>query len=206
MRYEEFVQKTRGLPFFGKEVLKGPAALQFHRWMKTGRIIHLKRGLYTLPGEQRKISFSSPWLANTLYSPSYLSLEFALSWYDLIPERATTFTSVSRLKTATFTNPLGRFVYRHLKKELFFGFTPIQDEFKRDILMAQPEKALLDLLYLSGGWQPSEQFFRESLRLQQLDQLNAARLKRYAQTFAIKKITAAIPILMGMKKYERHHS
>lgn len=197
MNFEAFAAQNQYLPFFGN---KGLSPLQLHRWTKGGRLVRLKRGLYTLPEERRKIPFSLLWLANSLYSPSYLSLEFALSWYDLIPERVTTFTSVTQLKTAKFENPLGRFSYRHVKKELFFGFETLEDEYKKRFLIAQPEKALFDLLYLSKDWEPTENFLLEGLRLQQLNQLNHRRLAKYALIFKTPKIKKILPILMEMTK------
>lgn len=206
MNYESLVAKTKNIAIFGKDVLLGneenpkSQELQLHRWVKAGRLIRLKRGIYTLPEDRRKIQFSTVWLANTLYSPSYLSREFSLFWYDLIPERVSTATSITLLKTAKFENPLGSFSYRNIKKELFLGFDEVEDEFKRKFLMAKPEKALLDFLYLSRDWKPTEEFFREGLRLQQLDQLNFSLLKKYARIFAAKKIINSIPILMEMTR------
>lgn len=197
MNYEAFANQNKHLPFFGNKGLK---PLQLNRWTKAGRLIRLKRGLYTLPEDRRKVSFSLLWLANSLYSPSYLSLEFALSWYDLIPERVITFTSITRLKTAKFGNPLGSFSYRHLKKELFFGFKTMEDEHKKRILLAQPEKALLDLLYLSKNWEPTENFLLEGLRLQQFNQLNRQRLAKYGKIFGTKKIKKILPLLMELTK------
>lgn len=204
MRYEDFVGKTRNFALFGNELLtlldakRERLALQINRWLQKGQLIRLKRGLYTLPQERREVSFSMEWLANTLYSPSYLSLEFVLSRYDLIPERVSLWTSVSTRKTKEFKNPLGRFVYHHLKSEFFFGFEELKDEFGRSILMARPEKAILDLLYLKKGVEPSEEFFEENLRLQQRDQLKKKMLKEYARRFRSQKLEAAARLLVKM--------
>ena len=194
MKYDEFEAKVNPFAIFGKEVV-GNQALQLHRWVQKGKLIRIKRGLYTLPKERQKTSFSLSWLANTIYSPSYLSLESVLSRYDLIPERVPLWTSVTRLKTARFENPLGIFSYRHLKKELFFGFHPVKDEQGRDVLMAEPEKALLDLLYFKNNWDPTENFLTEDLRLQQLSQLRKNRLKAYSARYDL-KTRAAVKILM----------
>ncbi|MBI2339466.1 MAG: type IV toxin-antitoxin system AbiEi family antitoxin domain-containing protein, partial [Deltaproteobacteria bacterium] len=113
MKYDALETKAAPLPFFDESLLrlfggsKEANRLNLTRWVKGGKIIRLKRGLYTLPDDRRKIRFSPMGLANALYSPSYLSLEFALSWYDMIPERVSAMTSVSRLKTAKFSNPMG---------------------------------------------------------------------------------------------------
>lgn len=202
MKYDQFIEKTGHYPFFGQEVLsalEGSRAsqnLQLNRWAKVGKVIRLKRGIYTLPKRYRSAELSPRWLANTLYSPSYLSLEYMLSWYDMIPERVAAITSITTLKTATFTNPLGRFVYRNLKKELFFGFEEIKDEFQYPVLMATPEKALLDYIYLSPSWQSTREFLEKNIRLQQLKQLKKTRLKEFSKRFSSKKIDRAVLLLL----------
>lgn len=202
MNYSDLVKATQGFAAFGDEVFSGPKEghgskrLQLSRWAKQGKIIRLKRGLYTLPEEFRKAPLSLRWLANTLYSPSYLSLEYMLSWYDMIPERVATLTSVSTRKTASFTNPLARFSYRTLKKKHFFGFEETRDEFEQPILVATPEKALLDYIYLYAGWKNSGDFLFKNLRLQQLDQLNAPKMKKAAARFESKKMTDAVAFLL----------
>lgn len=202
MIYEEFVKKAREYAVFGEDIL--PAAQQgkryqhlaLSRWAKRGKVIRLKRGLYTLPEEMRKVSFSRRWLANTLYSPSYVSLEYVLSRYDLIPERVHAVTSVTLNKTQTFQNPLGRFTYRNLKKELFFGFEPVSDEFQKEVLMAYPEKAILDFIYLNSEWEPTPAFLEENMRLQGLEILQKKRLKEFGNRFGSKKMAAAVSFLL----------
>lgn len=88
------------------------------------------------------------WIANRIYSPSYISMEFGLSYYGLIPEAAFTLTSVSSRKTITFETPYGAFSYRHLKPSLYFGYQ-IQEWQGFPLKIAQPEKVILDFLYLN---------------------------------------------------------
>ncbi|MBF0107228.1 MAG: type IV toxin-antitoxin system AbiEi family antitoxin domain-containing protein, partial [Deltaproteobacteria bacterium] len=93
MRYHDFVTHVSPFTVFGNDVLcdldwsSSAQNNQLNRWVKSGQLVRLKRGLYTLPLQYQKQKFSNPWLANTLYSPSYLSLEYVLSMHDLIPER-----------------------------------------------------------------------------------------------------------------------
>ena len=202
MNFTALATSARNFPVFGDEIFAGTTEtsahrhLQLSRWAKQGKIIRLKRGIYTLPEEYRKAPLSLRWLANTLYSPSYLSLEYMLSWYDMIPERVAELTSVTTLKTASFTNTLGRFSYRSLKKNHFFGFEETNDEFKRPVLLAVPEKALLDYIYLYPGWENSEEFINKNIRLQQLDQLNASKMKAFAKRFDSKKLFRAVDFLL----------
>jgi len=202
MKYEDFVLKVSPYPVFGEDVLstlglsKAGRRLQLNRWSQAGKVIRLKRGLYSLPEDRRKSPLSVRWLANALYSPSYVSLEYMLSWYDMIPERVGMVTSITTLKTATFKNTLGQFVYRNIKKDLFFGFEEVHDEFGSSVLVATPEKAILDTIYLYSGWKSSREFLEKNLRLQQLDQLNKKRLKAFAAKFSSKKIEMATKLLL----------
>lgn len=206
MTYSAFVSKAKNHPIFGGDLLevlglsKAAAQLQLTRWAKVGKVIRLKRGIYTLPDEYRQVSFSLQWLANTLYSPSYISLEYALYWYDLIPERVTMLTSVSPLKTAKFENAQGQFYYRHLKKTLFFGFKEIEDEYGARILIATKEKALLDTIYLHRKWIATPDFIEQSMRLQQLDQLNKRLLQQYAIKFNSLKVNRSVQMILEMLK------
>lgn len=116
------------------------------RWQNKGYIQKLRNSFYRLnkPLQHQEELFL---IAGKLYSPSYVSLESALSWHGLIPEGVFTVTSVSNLKTRHFDTAIGRFEYRNLKKDLLFGCqlsTSGDFQFK----IADPVKALLDFLYL----------------------------------------------------------
>lgn len=91
--------------------------------------------------------FYLQYVANRIYQPSYVSMESALSFYGLIPEAVYQITSVSSRKTHRFETSVGIFNYRHLKPSLLFGYRllPWQDLHVR---MAEPEKLVLDYLYL----------------------------------------------------------
>jgi len=119
----------------------------FGRWIKKGYVIKLRNGLYSI-AEQQIIPNFNLYVANRLYRPSYISLHTALVFYGLIPESVVQTTSVSTLKTARFENAISSFSYKSLKESLFFGYSQLPFTGGRAILMATPEKALLDLLYL----------------------------------------------------------
>jgi predicted transcriptional regulator of viral defense system len=122
---------------------------QLSRWRKQGLIIQLKKGLYLLNQEERQLQPSKFFLANQMIFPSYVSRESALAFYYLIPETAYQVTSVTTGKPMLYDTPEGSFSYRHIKKSLFFGFETMRDERGFEILIAEPEKALLDFIYLN---------------------------------------------------------
>ena len=86
--------------------------------------------------------------ANRIYSPSYISLHTALSHYGIIPEATIQITSITTLKTRSFSNAFGQYTYKSVKPALFFGFVLKALPDGRTYRLATPEKALVDLLYL----------------------------------------------------------
>lgn len=120
-----------------------PALKKFlSRKVKQGKLLRLKRNLYCFTN---KIP-SEYLIANILYQPSYLSLEFALSYYSIIPESVYTITSVTTKPTREFTATNRVFSYQTIKKEAYCGYVPIKIN-NSTILIASPEKALADYLY-----------------------------------------------------------
>ncbi|MEK7257595.1 MAG: hypothetical protein AAB316_22760, partial [Bacteroidota bacterium] len=85
-------------------------------------------------------------IANSIYAPSYISLESALNFYGLIPEGVFAITSVSTRKTQDFQTPVGHFFYRSHAPSLHFGYSLAQTGNRR-FKIATPEKAVLDYLY-----------------------------------------------------------
>ncbi|MCA1758101.1 MAG: hypothetical protein LC649_11655 [Bacteroidales bacterium] len=114
------------------------------------------------------------WLAaNLIYAPSYISLHTALSWYNLIPEMIATTTSVTTRKTNRFTTPLGPFDYHSIKPELF-GFGYVLEnmdtnylETSRQIMVATPQKAILDFFYINNYYNTEKEI--EDLRLNEME-------------------------------------
>ncbi|MFH1429396.1 MAG: hypothetical protein ABIH39_06600 [Candidatus Margulisiibacteriota bacterium] len=196
MNFQEFKKEVREYPFFRSTIFPhlscNIAVLrnQIREWVKKGYIIKLKRGFYTLNSDDRKAGLSQYFLANNLYSPSYISLETALSYYGLIPEGVYAITSVSTKKTQGFHNDLGDFIYHNIKKELFSDFIQIKDEYGYNYQIASPERALIDFFYfkLSFDKNTGKDVFDISLRLQNLDIIGIKKLKKIAKKYNVKKL------------------
>ena len=117
------------------------------RWIKKGLLIRLRQGYFTFPEYKGKPDY--PWyFANRMYRPSYISLHSALSFHGIIPESVIQITSVTSLKTAYFVNLFGEYSYKTIKKELMYGYVLKTMSDGRTLQIADPEKALFDLLYL----------------------------------------------------------
>jgi hypothetical protein len=120
----------------------------------------------------------------------------------LIPERTEDVTSVTTKKTAQFKNPFGTFVFQQVKSDLFFGSTKVKDENGLPVLIAQPEKALLDFIYLnlSSFRGKGTSVFGLSYRLQNLDILKKRKLKGFAKKFENKWIDEVLKDLLAFIK------
>lgn len=123
-------------------VSKVAATFLLYRYAKQKFIIRFKRGLYIFREEDVNI----PFLANKLYEPSYLSLEFALSFHGIIPETVYEITSVTTKPTRRFETLNRVFSYRRIKKEAFTGYVPLRQD-GMVFLIADPEKAFVDSVY-----------------------------------------------------------
>jgi predicted transcriptional regulator of viral defense system len=114
------------------------------RDVKNGNLIKIINGLY-----ETDSSVNGYLLAGSIYGPSYLSFEFALYYYGLIPEKVTSFTSATcdKKKKKSYTNFFGTYMYRDVPKDVYpLGIKLIQEgEYTYQI--ATPEKALCDKLY-----------------------------------------------------------
>lgn len=201
MKFEDFIKIAKDLPVIEIELLLAgvpnpdPFKVQISRWMKAGKLIQLKRGIYLLADAYRKIEVYEPYIASVLEKPSYLSLEKALEYYDLIPEAVKVYTSVTTKRPAKFSTPVGIFSYKHIKNSLFWGYKAVTLR-KQTAFIATPEKALLDLIYLSGIKISIE--YLEGLRLQSLEQINLDTLFDFAKKFKKPGILRAAEVI---KKY-----
>lgn len=117
------------------------------RWVNKGYLIRLRNGYYTFT-EHTIIPDIQLFLSNRIYRPSYISLHTALAFYGMIPESISQITGISTLKTAIFHNDTGIFTYKSIKPGLFWGYEQLAFQGEKTILMATPEKAVVDLLYV----------------------------------------------------------
>jgi len=118
------------------------------KMLRTGDIIALKRGFYIL-SDKYNLSLTKEIIANLLYGPSYISLEYALSYYGLIPEYVFNVTSVTSTRKKVFETAAGTYTYQRLKLEYYSIGYIVQRTDDIQFLIASQEKAICDKLYLS---------------------------------------------------------
>ena len=114
------------------------------RDVKAGKLIKIKRGLY-----ETNPNTPAYYLANFIYGPSYISFDFALSYYGLIPERVETVTcaTFNKNKKKVYNTPFGTLIYRDVPERVFPLYVNIIEENGYTFHLATKEKALSDKLY-----------------------------------------------------------
>jgi len=153
------------------------------RFTERGVLIRLKRGVYVLSDSSFKIEK----IANQLYYPSYLSFQSALSYYGILSQLPYTQNFATTKPPKRFTLGETEIEFRQLKKELYFGYV-----LKDNIYIAEPEKALLDQLYMVS-------IGKATLTVKELDlrTIKKSVLKKYAEQFPL----GTQKLMQEMKQY-----
>ncbi|MEO9257071.1 MAG: hypothetical protein ABI207_01740 [Crocinitomicaceae bacterium] len=139
--------------------------------IKSKELISIRRGLY-ITGPTMDLPTPEPFLiANHLRGPSYVSLESALSYWNMIPERTYEISSVTIKTSKLYKTAVGRFSYQQLKTPYYsYGIKSIEYSPKQTILVASPEKALCDKVVLTSkiylrSIKQTRAFLMEDLRI-----------------------------------------
>jgi len=184
MKWSEFLYEFADKPLFHASMLQvfqesqAYLRVQLLRWVDAKKLIQIRRGWYLIAEPYRSRTIPPAVIANRVVAPSYLSLEWALSYHGIIPEETPNPTSVTTARADDF-QALGRlFIYRHIKPGYFNGYSKVKLD-DHEIMIALQEKALWDKLYLylrgrkfSVGW-------LEELRLQNLEDFDLSRWWEY---------------------------
>jgi hypothetical protein len=117
---------------------------------RNGFIIRVKRNLYVVASKVHNQEISTELVANHLYGQSYISLESALAYYGLIPERVFTMRSVTTKLHKHYDTPLGHFEFVKVPSSYFpIGIRQEIIDNQYAFLIASPEKALCDLIIIT---------------------------------------------------------
>ena len=182
MKFERLLELVSDHPLFETGLLlagdvdPNDVRRQLSRWVRSGRIRQLRRGLYMLAPPYQNALPHPFVIANALVPGSYVSTQSALAFYGLIPEYTPQTMNVTTLRTSRWDEG---FVFQHLAHPLFFGYQLVDLPETQQAFVASPEKALLDLAHLIPHSDSPE--YLHELRLQNLDRLNLPRLHEFAQ-------------------------
>lgn len=199
MKWEDFLKEFSARPLFHSSMLRifdDPPAhieVQLSRWSRAGKLSRIRRGWYLIEKPYRVRDVSEPVIANTVVQPSYLSLEWALGFYGLIPEAVFNPTSITTARGVEFTAQGRRYFYHHVQPSFFSGYE--KTERGSDVfIIAIPEKALIDRIYISMRLGTFSKKWLEGLRLQNLDILREEELRRLAAPVGKPGFAAAVDV------------
>jgi len=173
--------------------------------LRSGQIVRVKKGLYVFGDAYRKEPYCRELLANLIFGPSFLSLEYALGYYGLIPERVEALTSVTTNRAKRFETPVGLFVYRPTPS-LSVGMERIEHG---DIafLMAVPERALADLIRddrRSGirTQQEMERYLVEDLRVEStaVGSMDTGLMEELAGALQSRKVAVCAALIRSLRR------
>jgi len=195
MRWEELLSFVGDEPVFRSSLfITGPTVSaniprQLSRWVSSGRLIQLRKGLYTLAEPYCKIKPHPFLIANKMKRASYVSMQSALVYHGLIPEYVPSVTSVSTGRPERVSTLLGNYIFRHIKTTWFYDYRNIDIGQGQSAFIASPEKALLDLVYLTPG--SDNIAYLTELRLQNAEVLDLTRMIQLAEKSGSHKLIRA---------------
>lgn len=207
MRFEDLLAIVGDEPVFETGLLVAGASSvadvrrQLSRWTASGKILQLRRGLYCLASPFRRVPPHPFLISNRLVPASYVSLESALAHHGLIPEGVPVTTGVTPGRASRRRTPYGEYDFRNVKAGLFFGYSLEELGGGQRAFVASPEKALLDLVHLTEGGGTDEHL--RSLRLQNLERLDARRLDEFARGARLPKWRRAARAAVRLAAEER---
>lgn len=178
-------------------------ASQLSRWVVSGRLIQLRRGLYVVADPYAARRPHPLEIANALVSPSYVSMEYALGWYGIIPESVFTVTSVTTGRAGVRSTRFGRFAYRHVRPGYLWGYdlvplSPGPPALQPRAYVASPEKALLDLLYFRKH--ADDRALLQELRLDLADRMDIGKLLEMSRKAQQPRLVRAASIVAGIAR------
>ena len=190
--------------FDNESIAAGTIQTALYRWMKSGHVIQLKKGVYMTRRfyelHRADADFSQA-VSAILIPQSYISLEFILQRYAILTEVTYPISAVTLKNTRLIENSLGTFMYHHIKESLYRGFS-ISDYFGIPFAQASAAKALYDFLYLrpfAGNMRSSPYNLAEELRLN-LDDFSTADQNEFTEYVESSQVLKMVTILKNLRK------
>lgn len=174
--------------------------------LRRGDIVRVKKGLYVFGDELSRRPYSRELLANLIYGPSFVSLDSALSFHDLIPERVEALTSVTTKRPKSFQTPIGAFIYRQSPASAFHIGMDRVEEGDVAFLIATPERALADKVRDDRGnalrvRQEAARYLFDDLRIDEegFRQLDPCRFEELARALRSRKVATCAALLRTLR-------
>jgi hypothetical protein len=167
-----------------------------------GELVRVRKGLYVVGDVYRREPVALGQLANLVYGPSYVSLDYALGHHGLIPERVEEITSVTTGRHRVYETPFGVFSYRPLPPARYAPGMILEGGEGARFLMAAPEKALADKVWCDKRFKPARiddfrGYLLEDLRMDEarLAALDRELLATIAAAFSSRRIHMLVRFL-----------
>ncbi|MEA3420713.1 MAG: hypothetical protein U9Q97_03420 [Acidobacteriota bacterium] len=208
MKWKDFLINFAERPLFHSSMLeifpdeRHHIQVQLSRWVDSGKLSQIRREWYLIEKPYRLKDVPIPVIANKVVHPSYLSLDWALQYYEMIPEYVPNPTSISTGRGVQLIAQDRLFIYHHVQPSFFIGY--MRTEFDGHMInVAHPEKALLDKIYLFTQRNKFSLDWLKELRLQNLDGFSFNRFESYLQKANKKGLSkaaeSAIQYIKGQK-------
>ena len=175
---------------------------KINREVKKGTLYPLVKGVYETNPHIEGIK-----LAQFIYGPSYISFDYALSYYGIIPETAYNYTcaTFNKRKTKTYTNHFGTYIYCDVPKRVFSLGIEIKIDGDYSYQIATPEKALCDKLYITKPVRNMSEFkilLFQDLRIDELEfnKLNKDELIELALLYNSTNLKFLVKYINGRRK------
>ena len=164
------------------------------RKVKQKELIRLKNGFFVIAEKIENDLVPYEQIANLLYGPSYISFEWALSYYQMIPEGVYGVTSASAVKSKRFKTALGNFDYRALNHSRYAVGLDQQENGAGKFIIATPEKALADLVHAKSKNLEAKDLLVDLIESRRIDEdllkkLNKPHLLEIADCYHSKAVT-----------------
>jgi len=197
MKWKDILIKFSERPLFHSSMLeifpdeRHHIQVQLSRWVDSGKLSQIRREWYLIEKPYRLKDVPIPVIANKVVHPSYLSLDWALQYYEMIPEYVPNPTSITTGRGVQFIAQDRLFIYHHVQPSFFIGY--MRTEFDGHMInVAHPEKAFLDKIYLFTQRNKFSLYWFKELRLQNLDGFSFNRFESYLQKTNKKGISKAV--------------
>lgn len=208
------IKKRLGIPVFTHDMISSLLKEnisnvndKISNLVKSGDIIRLKRGIYIFGADYRDELLDLVMIANMLYAPSYVSFDYALSYYGMIPERVDEISSATIRHNKFFDTSIGNFSYTKIPMGVYYiGVDWVYDNKNGGKLIARPEKALCDKIRYDRGIGTLTQtqmigYLTNDLRLDISFKLDISMIEYIAKIYKSKNLKTLAIIL---KKYGEH--
>lgn len=167
------------------------------RMVKKGVLIRLKNGFFVIAEKIQNSPIPFEQIANLLHGPSYISYEWALSYYRMIPEGVYVVTSTSATKSKSYSTPIGTFDYAYLSHHRYAIGIDQKENASGRFLIATPEKALADLVHLKSKGLSSKELIVDLIEARRIEEdllknLNKKQLLEIAENYRSQAVTTLV--------------